>query len=110
MDSNWQELQEHSVLKQILGSNGVFVMNLVAESADAKHHVETVRQVFRDTVVIATQRGGNLIIFAGEARHDPQRAMMSVRNAERIEDRLGLFFPTLIQYLNGLAGRWPCVN
>ena len=56
------------------------------------------------------QRGGNLIIVAGEALHDTQRARMAVRNAERIEDRLGLFFPTLIQYLNGLAGKRPCVN
>lgn len=39
--------------KLILGTNGVFVMNLVAASADAKRHVETVRQVFGDTVVVA---------------------------------------------------------
>ena len=88
--------------KQILGTNGVFVMNLVAESDDAKRHVETVRQVFRDTVVVAMQRGGNLIIFAGQTLLDPQRAKMAVRNAERIEHRLGLFFPTLIQRLNEL--------
>jgi spermidine synthase len=88
--------------RRILGTNGVFVMNLVAESDDAKRHVETVRQVFRDTVVIAMQRGGNLVIFAGQTLLDPQRAKMAVRNAERVEHRLGLFFPTLIQRLNEL--------
>jgi spermidine synthase len=88
--------------KQILGATGVFVMNLVAESADAKRHIETVRRVFRDTVVVAMQRGGNLVIFAGQTLHDPQRAKMAVRNAERVEHRLGLFFPTLIQHLNEL--------
>jgi spermidine synthase len=88
--------------RQILGTKGVFVMNLVAESADAKRHVETVRQVFRDTVVVAMQRGGNLVIFAGQTLLDPQRAKMAVRNAERVEHRLGLFFPTLIQRLNEL--------
>jgi hypothetical protein len=31
---------------------------------------------------------------------------MAVRNAKRIEDRLGLFFPTLIQRLNEIADRW----
>jgi len=93
--------------KQILGTNGVFVMNLVAESADAKRHVETVRQVFGDAVVVAMQRGGNLVIFAGQTLHDPQRAGMAVRNAERAEDRLGLFFPTLIQHLNDVAGKLP---
>jgi spermidine synthase len=88
--------------RRILGTNGVFVMNLVAESDDAKRHVETVRQVFRDTVVIAMQRGGNFVIFAGQTLLDPQRAKMAVRNAERVEHRLGLFFPTLIQRLNEL--------
>lgn len=77
-------------------------MNLVAESDDAKRHVETVRQVFRDTVVVAMQRGGNLVIFAGQTLLDPQRAKMAVRNAEHVEHRLGLFFPTLIQHLNEL--------
>jgi spermidine synthase len=93
--------------KQILGTNGVFVMNLVAESADAKRHVETVRQVFGDTVVVAMRRSDNLVIFAGQTLHDPQRAKMAVRNAERVEDTLGLFFPTLIQHLKEVAGKWP---
>jgi spermidine synthase len=93
--------------KQILGTNGVFVMNLVAESADAQRHVETVRQVFGSAVVVAMQRGGNLVIFAGQTLHDPQRARLAVRNAKRVEDRLGLFFPNLIQHLNELAGTWP---
>jgi spermidine synthase len=92
--------------KQILGTNGVFVMNVVADSADAKRHVETVRQVFGAAVVVAMQRGGNLVIFAGQTLHDPQRARSAVRNAERVEDRLGLFFPTLIRHLNELAGKW----
>jgi len=96
--------------KQILGTNGVFVMNLVAESADAKRHVETVRQVFGTAIVVAMKHDGNLVIFAGQTLHDPQRTKMAMRNAERIEDRLGLFFPTLIQRLDGLAGEWPCVN
>jgi len=96
--------------KQILGTSGVFVMNLVAESADVKRHIETVRQVFGDTVVVAMQRGGNLVIFAGETLHDPRRAKMAMRNAERVEDRLGLFFPTLIQHLNERAGKWPGVK
>jgi spermidine synthase len=96
--------------KRILGSNGVFVLNLIAESADAKRHIETVRQVFADAVVVAMQRGGNLVIFAGQMLHDPQRARMAVRNAERVEDRLGLFFPTLIQHLNERADQRPCVK
>jgi spermidine synthase len=93
--------------RQILGANGVFVLNLLADSDDANRHLETVRQVFGDTVVVAMQRGGNLVVFAGQTLHDPRRARMALRNAERIEDKLGLFFPTLIRHLNALAGEWP---
>jgi spermidine synthase len=96
--------------KHILGTNGVFVMNLVAESDDAKRHIETVRRVFGAAVVVAMQRSDNLVIFAGQTLHDPHRAGIAVRNAERIKDRLGLFFPTLIQHLNGLTGKRSCVN
>jgi spermidine synthase len=97
--------------KQILGANGVFVMNLVADSADAKRHVETVRQVFGTALVVAVQRDSNLVIFAGRTLHDPRRARTAMRNAERIEDRLGLVFPTLIQQLDELAttGLWPAI-
>ncbi|HTD73873.1 MAG TPA: fused MFS/spermidine synthase [Steroidobacteraceae bacterium] len=91
--------------KRILGTNGVFVMNLVADDADAKRHVETVRQVFGSAVVVAMQRGGNLVVFAGQALHDPRRARMAMLNAERVESKLGLFFPTLIQHLSELADK-----
>jgi spermidine synthase len=92
--------------KQILGCNGVFVMNLVADPDDARRHVATVREAFGEAVVvIAMQRGGNLLVFAGRALLDPQRLKTAVRNAERAEIRLGLFFPTLIQRLNEIAER-----
>lgn len=89
--------------KQILGTNGVFVMNLVVDSDDVKGHLETVRHVFGAAVIVAVQRGGNLVIFAGQTLLDPQHARIAVRNAERAEQRLGLFFPTLIQHLNERA-------
>jgi spermidine synthase len=90
--------------KRILGRNGVFVMNVVAEPDDARRHIKTVRQVFGESVVvIAMQRGGNLVVFAGQALHDPQRVAMAVRDAECAEERLGLRFPTLIQHLSEIA-------
>jgi len=51
------------------------------------------------------QRGGNLVVFAGQALHDPLRARMAMLNAERVESKLGLFFPTLIQHLSKLADK-----
>ncbi len=94
--------------KRSLGTNGVFVMNLVAESAEAKRHIATIGQVFGESVVVIAIRGGgsNLVVFAGQPLHDPQRVRMAMRNAKRIEERLGLFFPTLIQRLNEIADRW----
>ena len=94
--------------KRSLSTNGVFVMNLVAESAEAKRHIASIQQVFGGSVVVIAIRGGgsNLVVFAGQPLHDPQRVLMAMRNAKRIEDRLGLFFPTLIRRLNEIADRW----
>jgi len=94
--------------KRSLSRNGVFVMNLVAESDEAERHIATIRQVFGESVVAIAVRGGgsNLVVFAGQPLHDPQRVLMAMRNARRIEDRLGLFFPTLIRRLNEIADRW----
>jgi spermidine synthase len=93
--------------KRLLGAHGVLVMNLVAEVEDCKHHVASIKEVFGDSViVIATQHGSNLVVFASQTMDDPQRLALAVRNAERYESRLGLFFPTLIQRLTELADRW----
>ena len=93
--------------KRILGAHGVFVMNLVGAIADCKHHVATIRLVFGESViVIPTQRGSSWLVFASQSLLDPQRLTMAVRNAERAQGRLGLFFPTLIQHLTELANKW----
>ena len=87
--------------KRILGPNGVFVINLVAEADACERYVETIRQVFDSSVImIEVKRSGNLVVFAGNALLDPQRVPLALRNAERIERRLGLFFPTLLRHFN----------
>ncbi len=93
--------------KQALGARGVFVMNLVAELGDCKKHVETIRRVFGDPVlVIAMQCGGNFVVFAGQALRDRKRLALVARNAERIEGKLGLVFPTLLRHLTEFADKW----
>jgi spermidine synthase len=94
--------------KRSLCANGVFVMNLVAGSVEAKRHIASIRQVFGESVVVIPIRrsGSNLVVFAGQTLQNPQRVRMALRNAKRIEERLGLFFPTLIQRLNEIAKRW----
>jgi hypothetical protein len=84
------------------------VMNLVAGPIEAKRIVATIREVFGESVVVIAIRNGgsNLVVFAGQTLQDPQRVRMAVRNAKRIEERLGLFFPTLIQRLSEIANRW----
>jgi spermidine synthase len=92
--------------KRVLGPNGVFVLNLVAEVDECERYVETIRRVFDSPViVIAMKLGDNLVVFAGNALLDPQRVPLALRNAERVEDRLGLFFPTLLRHLNEAHGR-----
>lgn len=90
--------------KQILGLNGVFVLNLVGEADECKAYVETIRQVFDSPIVIAMKRGGNLVVFAGNPLLDPRRMPLALRNAQRVEDRLGLLFPTLMQHLHKSHG------
>lgn len=94
--------------KRSLSPNGVFVMNLVAGPFEARRIVAMIRQVFGEPVVVIAIRGGgsNQVVFAGQTLLDPQRARMAVCNAKRIEERLGLFFPTLIQRLSEIADRW----
>jgi spermidine synthase len=93
--------------RRLLGKHGVLVMNVVAEVADSKRHVSVIKEIFGDSViVIAIQHGSNLVVFASQTMDDPQRLAMAVRNAERYESRLGLFFPTLIQRLTELVDRW----
>ena len=69
------------------------MLNLVGEVDECKAYVETIRQVFDSPIVIAMKRGSNLVVFAGNALLDPRRMPLALRNAQRVEDRLGLFFP-----------------
>jgi spermidine synthase len=86
--------------KRVLGPNGVFVLNLVAEADECERYVETIRQVFDCPVIVtAMKRGGNLVVFASNAMRDPQCVPAALRNAECIEDRFGLFFPNLLGHL-----------
>jgi spermidine synthase len=87
--------------QRIVGSHGVFVMNLVAEADACESYVETIRQVFDSPVIaIAMRRSGNLVVFAGNSLLDPHRMPLAVRNAERLENRLGLCFPALLQHVD----------
>jgi hypothetical protein len=61
-----------------------------------------------EAIVIAMKRDDNLVVFAGNSLHNQQHVRLAVRNAEHAKDRLGLFFPTLIQCLNDIADRWIC--
>lgn len=86
--------------KRVLAPNGVFVLNLVAEAGECERYVETIRQVFDSPVIVtAIKRGGNLVVFASNAMRDPLCVLSALRSAERIEDRFGFFFPTLLGHL-----------
>jgi len=92
--------------KRILKPKGVFVLNLVAEKAECEHYVETIRKVFGSPViVIAMKQVENQLVFAGNELLDPYRIPVALRNAEQVETRLGLRFPTLLQHLNEAHGR-----
>jgi spermidine synthase len=94
--------------KQVIGERGVLVMNLVAEPKDCKRYVDKIQQVFESpAIVVATRHSGNLVAFAGQALTDSSRLRLAVQNAERVQIRLGLSFPTLLQRLRDLADPRP---
>lgn len=86
--------------KQVLGGHGVFIFNLVASTAEAEPHIQLIRSVFGEPViVIVMPNDGNLVIFAGNALRNPRRLLLARRNAERVERKLGLLFPNLVKHL-----------
>jgi len=101
--------------KGILDTNGVFVLNLVAEAHDCDRYVETIRQVFGSPVmVVAMKQEENRVVFAGNELLDPYRIPLALRNAEQVETRFGLRFPTLLRLLKEsygrLGGNIPCAR
>jgi len=63
-----------------------------------KCYIEKIRSVFGGPVIaVAVDNGGNVIVFAGRALRNRRRLIAATRNAQHIEARLGLHFPTLLQ-------------
>lgn len=84
--------------RRVLSTHGIFVMNLVDEREVCNRHIERIRSVFGGPVIAVTiASSGNMVVFAGCALRNRRRLTAAVRNARRIEARLGLHFPTLLQ-------------
>ena len=83
---------------RVLSTHGIFVMNFITDLELCKHHIEKIRSVFGGPVIAVTvDHGGNVVVFAGRALRNRRRLISASRNAEHIEARLGLHFPTLLQ-------------
>jgi spermidine synthase len=84
--------------RRVLSPRGVFVMNLAEDKDVCDRHIETVRSVFGAPVIaVAMEHAGNVVVFAGSALRDRRRLMMATRNSHRIQEQLGLHFPTLLR-------------
>jgi spermidine synthase len=95
------EVTERSFLqdaRRVLSRHGIFVMNLVADHEAYQRHIEEIRLVFGGPVIaVPVDNGGNMVVFAGRALRNRRRLIAATRNAQPIEVRLGLHFPTLLQ-------------
>jgi spermidine synthase len=84
--------------RRVLSTHGIFVMNFTSDLVVHKRYIEKIRSVFGSPVIaVAVDNGGNVVVFAGRALLDRRRLIAATRNAQRIEARLGLQFPTLLQ-------------
>jgi spermidine synthase len=83
--------------RRVLSTRGIFVMNLVADLEMCKRYIEEIRSVFGPVIAVAVDNGGNVVVFAGRALRNRRSLNAATRNAQHIEARLGLHFPTLLQ-------------
>jgi spermidine synthase len=84
--------------RRVLSTHGIFVMNLVGDLEVCKCCIEQIRSVFGGSVIaVEVDNGGNVVVFAGRALRDRRRLHAATRNAQHVEARLGLHFPTLLQ-------------
>ena len=85
--------------RRVLSRHGIFVMNHVAEHwGEYERYIEEIRLVFGGPVIaVPVDNGGNMVVFAGRALRNHRRLTAATRNAQHVEARLGLQFPTLLQ-------------
>lgn len=84
--------------RRVLSRRGIFVMNLVDSLAVCKRYIETIRSVFGGPVIaVNVDNGANVVVFAGLPLLNRRSLVAAPHHAQRIENRLGLSFPTLVR-------------
>ncbi len=84
--------------RRVLSRRGILVMNLVASLADCKRYIDSIRSVFGGPVIaVKVDEGSNVVVFAGRPLLNRRRLVAATYNAQHIEGRLGLSFPTLLR-------------
>jgi hypothetical protein len=87
----------------VLSKRGIFVMNIVANLAACKHHIDTIRSVFGGPVIaVNVDSGANVVVFAGRPLRNRRSLVAAPLHAQHIEGRLGLSFPTLLPLIREL--------
>src|ERR1017187_7630822 len=93
---------------RVLSRHGIFVMNLVADHEAYQRYIEEIRLIFGGPVIaVPVDNGGNMVVFAGRALRNRRRLTAATRNAQHVEARLGLQFPTLLQRTREFQNRLP---
>jgi len=73
-------------------------MNLVASLAACRRYIDTIRSVFGGPVIaVNVDNGANVVVFAGCLLLNRRSLVAAPHNAQHIEGRLGLSFPTLVR-------------
>ena len=73
-------------------------MNLVATLAACKRYIDTIRSVFGGPVIaVKVDNDSNVVVFAGRPLLNRRRLVAATHNAQQLEGRHGLSFPTLLR-------------
>ncbi len=84
--------------RAVLSRRGIFVMNLVATFAACQRYIDAIRSVFGGPVIaVKVDNDSNVVVFAGRPLLSRRRLVAASHNAQQLEGRLGLSFPTLLR-------------
>lgn len=86
--------------RRCLSPAGVFVMNLAGEKAAYLPHLDWIREIFGEAVIVVpVEDGSNCVVFAQKEMHTEPQWKWLLCHARRLESLYGLKFSTYVHEL-----------
>jgi len=102
----FDSVEFYHCVREALSDCGIFVSNLCGEVSCRASHLEKIRQVFGEPLLLPVRRGHNLIVIASKQRRTQGLAHGLEAVALELKRRFGLEFPRYVrQFARGLPQR-----